>query len=40
MLENREHAEGNKLTDDQIEDLKTRFDAEIYWELIVKGAGK
>lgn len=37
MLENREQAEGKKLTDDQIEDQKVRFDAEIYRELLMKG---
>jgi len=37
MLENREHAEGKKLTGEEIEDLKVRFDAEIYRELIGKG---
>ena len=37
MLENREHTEGKTLTDSEIEDLKVRFDAEIYRELIGKG---
>ena len=37
MLENKEHAEGKTLTDSAIEDLKIRFDGEIYRELLMKG---
>jgi hypothetical protein len=37
MLENREHATSKPLTDVEIENLKVRFDEEIYRELIGKG---
>jgi hypothetical protein len=37
MVENREHAEGKLLTDVEIEDLKIRFETEIYRELLMKG---
>lgn len=40
MLENREQAEGKKLTASEIEDLKIRFDEEIYRELLMTRAGK
>ena len=37
MLSNREEATGKSLSDMEIEDLKVRFDAEIYRELLMKG---
>lgn len=40
MLENRENSTGNPLNDDEIIELKDRFNTEIYRELIAKGAGK
>jgi hypothetical protein len=40
MLSNREEATGKPLTDEEIEDLKVRFDAEIYRELLMTRAGK
>jgi hypothetical protein len=38
MLENRENATGKSLSDKEVEDLKTRFDAEIYSEILRKGS--
>jgi hypothetical protein len=37
MILNRENATGKSLRDMEIEDLKVRFDAEIYRELLMKG---
>jgi hypothetical protein len=37
MLENREQAEGKPLKDEEIIDLKNRFNTEIYNELLMKG---
>jgi hypothetical protein len=37
MLENRKNATGKTLTDVEVEDLKVRFNDEIYRELIGKG---
>jgi hypothetical protein len=37
MLENREQANGTSLSDKEVEDLKIRFDAEIYSEILRKG---
>lgn len=37
MLENREQFDGKALTDSEIEELKNRFNNEIYRELIGKG---
>jgi hypothetical protein len=40
MLENREQAEGKLLNDSEIEDLKVRFEDEIYRELLTTRVGK
>jgi hypothetical protein len=37
MLENRENATGKQLTGEEVQDLKVRFDGEIYRELLMKG---
>jgi len=36
MIDNREQAEGKKLTDEEVQNLKVRFNDEIYRELIGK----
>lgn len=37
MLEDREQADGKSLNDAEVEELKIRFDTEIYRELLMKG---
>lgn len=37
MISNREYATGQKFNDTEIEDLKIRFETEIYKELLMKG---
>jgi hypothetical protein len=37
MISNREEAEGKPLSDMEIEQLKVRFNDEIYRELLMKG---
>jgi hypothetical protein len=37
MLENREQANGKSLSNKEVEDLKNRFDDEIYAEILRKG---
>jgi len=40
MISNRENATGETLSDAEIENLKARFDEEIYLELLMTRKGK